>query len=48
MTRQPKPCGTPAAYRRHLRNRQKPCPACTRANAAEVAASRARKKETAQ
>ncbi|MFJ2218274.1 WhiB family transcriptional regulator [Streptomyces sp. NPDC101062] len=23
-----KPCGTPAAYRRHLRKGQKPCPPC--------------------
>lgn len=26
------PCGTPAAYRRHLRRKESPCPACRRAN----------------
>ena len=26
------PCGTPAAYRRHLRHGESPCPACRRAN----------------
>ena len=26
------PCGTPAAYRRHLRHGENPCPACRRAN----------------
>jgi hypothetical protein len=27
------PCGTPAAYRRHLRNGEQPCGPCGRANA---------------
>ena len=27
------PCGTPAAYRRHRRNGEKPCAACKRAEA---------------
>ena len=27
------PCGTLAAYKRHLRHREVPCDACTRANA---------------
>ena len=27
------PCGTEAAYRRHLRNGQKACPACLQAGA---------------
>jgi hypothetical protein len=26
-----KPCGTPAAYRRHLRHREEPCDACRQA-----------------
>jgi hypothetical protein len=28
----PKPCGTLAAYHRHLRHRELPCDDCTRAN----------------
>lgn len=31
------PCGTEAAYRRHLRGREEPCAECRRANAAVVA-----------
>lgn len=31
MARELKPCGTPAAYRRHLRKGQKACDACKRA-----------------
>lgn len=34
MTRTLKPCGTTAAYRRHLRKGEKPCGACRDANAA--------------
>ena len=30
----PKPCGTSAAYRRHLRAGERPCPKCCAANAA--------------
>lgn len=37
MNRQPlKPCGTPAAYRRHLRHGEEPCSACRRAHTDEV------------
>lgn len=32
MPRKPSPCGTKAAYERHLRNGEDPCEACTRAN----------------
>ena len=32
-TRERKPCGTPAAFRRHLRNDERPCEACRRAKA---------------
>lgn len=32
MTNLPKPCGTLAAYARHLRHREVPCDDCTRAN----------------
>jgi len=28
MARQLQPCGTPAAYRRHLRHGEQPCDAC--------------------
>lgn len=28
------PCGTVAAYKRHLRNKEEPCAACREANAA--------------
>lgn len=34
MTRALKPCGTTAAYRRHLRAGEAPCDACRAANAA--------------
>lgn len=34
MPRKLQPCGTPAAYRRHLRNGEKPCLPCARAHAA--------------
>lgn len=30
-----KPCGTSAAYRRHLRNNESPCPACIEARRLE-------------
>ena len=33
MARELRPCGTPAAYRRHLRNGEKPCLPCARAHA---------------
>jgi hypothetical protein len=32
MTAQLRPCGTPAAYKRHLRHREPPCDDCTAAN----------------
>ena len=41
MTRVLKPCGTPAAYARHLRHYEVPCEACTAANTARVAENRA-------
>lgn len=31
--REPLPCGTTAAYARHLRNGEQPCDACREANA---------------
>lgn len=33
MARELKPCGTSAAYRRHLRRDETPCEACTAAEA---------------
>lgn len=33
MPRELKPCGTPAAYARHLRDRETPCQPCREANA---------------
>lgn len=33
MAREPKPCGTEAAYRRHLRHDETPCDSCKRAAA---------------
>lgn len=33
VARELKPCGTPAAYRRHLRNHEPPCEACREAAA---------------
>ena len=33
MPRKLQPCGTPAAYRRHLRGGEKPCLPCARAHA---------------
>jgi hypothetical protein len=33
MPRELKPCGTPAAYRRHLRNDEDPCDDCKQAHA---------------
>lgn len=45
MPRVLKPCGTPAAYHRHLQTPHlgPPCPACRRANADRHAAIRRRK-----
>lgn len=37
-----KPCGTTAAYRRHLRHRTPPCPECLAANRRHVAAMQAK------
>jgi hypothetical protein len=36
-----KPCGTPAAYMRHLRRREPPCPTCLDARAQQERARRA-------
>lgn len=41
MNRVLKPCGTRAAYMRHLRNQQVPCPKCAAANQAYGRAYRA-------
>ena len=41
MGRELKPCGIRAAYMRHLRNRQVPCPQCAAANQAYGRAYRA-------
>lgn len=41
-----KPCGTPAAYKRHIRNGEKPCDACRAANTEKQAELRARRKAT--
>lgn len=41
MARELKPCGTPAAYRRHLRKKQTPCKACQKAARDEKRAQRA-------
>ena len=40
MGRPQSPCGTPAAYRRHLRSGEDPCPACRAAHTAEAAQGR--------
>ena len=44
MTRELAPCGTRAAYRRHLRNYEKPCAACAEAAAEYVRKLRAAKR----
>lgn len=39
MKRQPlKPCGTPAAYRRHIRHGEEACAACLKAHSVDVLA----------
>jgi hypothetical protein len=38
-----KPCGTPAAYRRHQRHGEKPCERCRRAEALRVAIRKKRR-----
>ena len=38
-----KPCGTTAAYRRHLRHHTPPCDACAAANRRHVAAMEAKR-----
>jgi len=38
---EPQPCGTRAAYRRHLRRYEQPCPACREAAAEYVRQQRA-------
>ena len=42
MTRELKPCGTTAAYRRHLRNGEEPCGECLAANAVAKGERKAR------
>lgn len=42
--REPKPCGTSAAYKRHTANREEPCQPCKDAMAAERAGERARRR----
>lgn len=39
MSRELKPCGTPAAYRRHLRHDEEPCEACRAAESARTCAA---------
>lgn len=39
MARQLKPCGTYAAYARHLKHNEKPCEPCTEANRERAAAA---------
>ena len=36
MGKAPSPCGTPAAYRRHLRRKESPCAACRKAKRGEA------------
>lgn len=50
MPRPPSPCGTPAAYRRHLRRDEDPCTACKKAKRDEARTQRdeARKLEALQ
>ena len=40
MGKAPSPCGTPAAYRRHLRHKESPCAACRRAKRDEARGQR--------
>ena len=40
MGRAPSPCGTPAAYRRHLRHKEDPCTACKKAKRDEARGQR--------
>ena len=40
VARELKPCGTPAAYRRHLRNDEEPCEACLTAVREDVSHAR--------
>ena len=40
MGRAPSPCGTPAAYRRHLRYKEDPCAACKKAKRDEARGQR--------
>lgn len=49
MGKAPSPCGTPAAYRRHLRHKESPCDACRKAKRGEARQQRdeARKAEVA-
>lgn len=47
MPRKLQPCGTPAAYRRHLRNGEKPCLPCARAHA-KAKEERAAKRRAAE
>ena len=44
MARDLKPCGTTAAYQRHLRHGETPCDACREANNAQNCGSERRKK----
>ena len=45
MTRELKPCGTRAAYLRHLKNREPPCFGCSYANATFQERQRAERKQ---
>ncbi|MSS84978.1 hypothetical protein FYJ24_09420 [Actinomycetaceae bacterium WB03_NA08] len=44
MPRKPSPCGTEAAYKRHLRHKEEPCDACREAHRNLQRSKRANKK----
>ena len=46
MGKAPSPCGTPAAYRRHLRHKESPCAACRKAKRGEARQQRDEARKT--
>ena len=46
MGKAPSPCGTPAAYRRHLRHKESPCAACKKAKRGEARQQRDEARKT--